>query len=151
MSTGNWVTDERTKKQYLVLETDDLVYDDLQQVCHNHGGFLPEPRDEAENQFLDSLGTEMFTLGMTDRDVEGQWVWDSDGSPVTWKTWVHWTDYGSIPNGGTGKNCALMLRHLQSEWRGHRTDGWADYSCTSDSALKTLPKSLICQKNPGMW
>ena len=134
-----------------MLHTDDLAHDDNQQVCHNHGGFLPEPRDEHDNQFLNNLDTDMFTLGMNDGLMEGQWDWESNGSPVTWKTWVHWTDHGSVPNGGRGKNCALMLRHTQNYWRGHRTEAWADYSCMSDSFLITQPKSLICQRITGRW
>ena len=134
-----------------MLDTDDLVYDVIQQVCHNHGGFLPEPRDEAENQFLDSLGTDMFMLGMTDRDVEGQWVWDSDGSPVTWKSWVKWSDprAATVPNGGRVENCALMLRQSKSESGGHRSDGWRDADCNSDPHIVVQPISLICEKHPG--
>ena len=71
-----------------MLDIDDLVYEDNQRACHDLGGFLPEPRYEVENQFLDNLQTDTFALGMTDRDVEGQWVWDSDGSPVIWTGWI---------------------------------------------------------------
>ena len=133
------------------METDDLTHDDNQQVCHNHGGFLPEPRDEGENQFLDSLDTEMFLLGMTDRDVEGQWIWQTDGSIVTWFRWVQWTDRSQPPNGGSQQNCALMLRGQGSEFSGHTTDSWADYTCGSDNYFRSRPKSLVCQRNPGMW
>ena len=135
----------------MVLDTDDLVYDVIQQVCHNHGGFLPEPRDEAENTFLDSLGTEMFTLGMTDRDVEGQWVWDSDGSLVTWTKWVQYTGSKPSPNGGDVENCALMMRNFNSQADGHTSDSWGDYRCGSTSFWNSKPISLVCQKNPGMW
>ena len=147
MSPVDWITNERTGKQYLVLDTDDLVHDDNQQVCHSHGGHLPEPRDVTENQFLDSLGTEMFTLGMTDLLVEGQWVWDSDGSPVTWAGWIF-----SEPNGGTGENSALMVRNMYSSYAEHKSDGWIDYGYAKDKKLSSdsNPKSLICQREPGM-
>ena len=69
-SPGQWITDARTGKQYLVLDTDDIKHDQVQQQCHIHGGFLPEPRDEKDNQFLDSLDTDTFLLGLTDSAVE---------------------------------------------------------------------------------
>ena len=150
MSTDNWITDKRTGKQYMVLNTHDLVYDDLQQWCSEYGGFLPEPKDEQENQFLDSLDTDMFALGMTDRKEEGVFVWDSDGSPVTWTSWIKWTATHSEPNGGPDSNCVIMARGMYSENVGHRTDGWVDYNCNSYPYYKSQPKSLICQKNPGM-
>ena len=144
MSPVNWVTDTRTGKQYLVLDTDHLVHDDLQQVCHNIGGFLPEPRDERENQFLDSLATDMFTLGMSDKLVEGEWVWDSDGSPVTWFRWI------GQPGGGTKENFALMVRKQFSDYAGYTSDGWLDYTTIANSRLRREPKSLICERPPGM-
>ena len=151
MSTGDWITDGQTGKQYLVLDTDDLVYDVIQQVCHNHGGFLPEPREEEENSFLDSLDTDTFALGMTDRKVEGQWIWDSDGSPVIGMNWIEWSSGVNEPNGGTNQNCALMIRQAEIHEGGHIPDGWADYPCNSSDNLRSLPKNLICQRNPGMW
>ena len=131
--TADWVTDERTGKQYIVQDTDDLVYDVNKQACQNLGGFLPEPRDEAENQFLDSLGSDMFTLGMTDRVVEGQWVWESDGSPVTWTGWVRLGTNDPEP--------VIVLRRLNSHYAGHRTDGWADIPCDSIHFVRSNPRS----------
>ena len=143
---ADWSTDERTGKQYLVLDTDHFKYDVIQQVCHNHGGFLPEPRDQGENLFLDSLGTEMFALGMSDRLEEGRWVWESDQTPVTGRGWI-WDE----PNGGSSNNCAVMTRTRYSQHAGHRTDGWIDYNCDSREDFgRGTPKSLICQRNTGM-
>ena len=141
MSPVDWITNERTGKQYLVLDTDDLVHDDNQQVCHSHGGHLPEPRDVTENQFLDSLGTEMFTLGMSDRLVEDKWLWDSDGSPVTWTSWI----YGE-PDGYRRENFALMMRNQHSDWDMYRSSGWLDYT-KYNPIISSSPKSLICEKS----
>ena len=151
MSTANWITDKRTGNQYLVLDIHDLVYDHLQQVCQDHGGFLPEPKDEQENQFLDSLNTDMFTLGMTDRKVEGQWIWESDGSPVSWANWVTWSSGVVEPNGGRRQNCAMVLQQTEGHAGGHRADGWSDYPCQSTPYIRRLRRHLICQRNPGMW
>ena len=125
-----------------MLDTDDLVYDVNQQVCHNHGGFLPEPRDEQENQFLYDLSTKTFTLGMTDRDVEGQWVWSSDGSSVAWLPWdvSKTVTSAAEPNGGSSAGCAIMMRS-------YALSSWADYPCASTAYFNTQPRSLICQRN----
>ena len=131
-----------------MLDTDDLVHDDLQQVCRYHGGFLPEPKDVSENRFLDNLGTETFALGMTDVEVEGEWVWDSEGSPVTW---VRWSEYNSEPSGGTNNNCALMLRYMFFFEEGYSSDGWRAYRCPSHSFFRNKPRSLICQRNSGKY
>ena len=141
------MTDERTGKQYLVLDIQDIKYNDNQQVCHNHGGFLPEPRDERENQFLASLDANMFLLGATDKLVEGQWVWDSDGSPVTWKNWVSWTGSYSEPNGKGGENCVVMLQQYAKDRAGYRSEGWADIGC--HALYSSVPTSVVCQRDPG--
>ena len=136
--------------EYLVLETDDLVYEDNKQACQGLGGFLPEPRNEQENQFLDSLGADTFVLGITDIDVEGQFVYDSDGSPVTWAQWVQWVDDDPAPNGGTRENCVFMIREVRMDEAGYRSDGWGDYKCGSTQLYRDRPSSLVCQRNSGM-
>ena len=138
-----------------MLEANTLDYQTLTQTCHNHGGFLPEPKNEIENQFLNSLDTEMFPLGMSDNKAEGQWIWASDGSPVTWTSWIEkWSIEGDgEPDGGTEEGCAAMLRNHVAEFPGHRIDGWIDYPCdgVSRKNLVNASKSLICQRNAGMW
>ena len=136
--------------EYLVLETDDLVYEDNKQACQGLGGFLPEPRNEQENQFLDSLGADTFVLGITDKLVEGQFVYDSDGSPVSWAAWVQWVDYNVEPSGHRTENCVFMVREVRTDDAGYRSDGWADYICGSTSSQRSRPSSLVCQRDPGM-
>ena len=87
----------------------------------------------------------MFALGITDRDVEGQWVWDSDGSPVTWTRWIF-----SEPTGDAGEDYVLMVRHLYSGMTDHKSEGWLDYDHDA-SSITSNPKSLICQKYKGKW
>ena len=146
ISPTDWITDGQTGKQYLVLDTDELVYDVNKQTCHNLGAFLPEPRDELENQFLDLLGADTFLLGLTDKVTEGQWVWDSDGSPVTWGSWITWANGGSEPDGGVQQNCMVMARNWQSNEGGHRSEGWMDTNCQSPEIYRDIPKSLVCQR-----
>ena len=144
-----WVADPRTGKKYMVLETTTHDHDINQETCRNIGAHLPEPRDEQENLFLDSLGSDTFVLGITDEAVEGQWVFESDGSPLTWFSWMHYTHYPERPNSGRNGNCAVMTRRTEDHLSGHRSQDWNDFSCNSNPYLEELPKSLICQKYTG--
>ena len=139
----DWITDPKTKKQYLILSTDNLKYDEVQQVCHNLGAFLPEPRNHDENQFLDDLGSHMFALGMTDKKKEGTWVYETDGAEVTLDSWIY-----NEPNGKRIDNCALMIRDHR-DYSEH-TNQWLDYSCSLGSVFGSSPKSVVCQRNTGM-
>ena len=141
---GNWMTDTRTGKQYIVLDTVNFTHAGDRKLCEQQGGRLPEPRDEDENNFLDSLNTEMFSLGMTDENVEGQWVWDSDGSKVTW---FNWAKYDGIPNGGTTDNCAYMVRNTKSSRAGHTKKSWADKRCHYYDYYDKLSKQLVCERD----
>ena len=134
-----------------MLYTDDLIHDHLQQVCHHHGGRLPEPRTQLENTFLNDLATGAFLLGMSDTATQGRWVWDSDGSEVNWQNWINWSYYGSEPNGGRSENCVVVAQQLWNNMAGHKTDGWVDVPCHSDLYTGSKPTSVICERNPGLF
>ena len=137
---SDWITDERTRKLYLVDGTvDTFKFDVIQQKCQNKWGFLPEPRNEHENKFLDSLGTEIFALGM--RKNGSQWTWVSDGTAVGFTSWL---------NVNEQDGCAVMLRNKYNEFYWWRSDGWASYPCLQLHTFENK-KSLICQHNRGMW
>ena len=138
------------------MDTDDLLHDENQQVCHSYGGQLPEPRDEGENKFLDSLGTGAFLLGMTDTETEGQWVWDSDGSEVNWKNWMDWSTDSDEPYRGDEENCVVMAQDMWNNIAGHKSDGWVDVPCDDSGYYIGIQHgskatSLICERNPGLF
>ena len=143
------MTDPRTGKKYIILETTTHDHAINQEPCRNLGAHLPEPRDEQENLFLDSLGADTFILGITDEAEEGQWVFDSDGSALTWFSWVNYGDHADPPKQGRNGNCAVMLRLTEKSLRGHRTQDWTDFNCNSDAFHEKNPKNLICQKYTG--
>ena len=153
-TSPDWITDTRTRKQYLRLNTGHFKHDDIQKKCYDHGGFLPEPRDWLENRFLCNLGSKMFALGMSDRLLEGTWRWESDGTQVTWTKWYPGRNNGNPkkrimvggePTGGSRDNCAVV-RRVQLSW----IDAWQTYECQSRTILAEKEKSLICQRNTGM-
>ena len=131
-----------------MLGTDSLIHDDLQQVCQNHGGYLPEPKDENENNFLNDLGTGAFLLGMTDTATDGTWVWDSDGTEVTWSLWQPWGE----PNGGDGESCVMMAKSWWDSYGGHNPRAWGDIACDFSAALiNSRSVNLVCERNPGLF
>ena len=120
-----------------------MFHDRYRHLCDDQGGKLPEPRNEKENDFLDSLNTEMFVLGINDKVVEGTWVFDSDNSKVRWTKWAR---YDSIPNEGRDGNCAFMTRNYRSQELLHTKDAWSDYPC-ADTFYNNIPHQLVCERN----
>ena len=112
------ITDPSTGKQYIVLNTTTLNHTVNEDICSNHGGHLPEPKNPQENMFLNNLGSAMFPLGI--RRVEGQWRYDNDGSHVRWMSWASWSHHPPLPR---GDNCVAITKVSDQE-----------------------TKSLVCQK-----
>ena len=142
--------DPQTGKEYIVLEmsASTLNHDVNQELCRNIGGHLPEPRNKQENLFLDSFDADTFALGINNKNAEGQWVFDWDGSPLTWMSWAKWTNYLSWPRNGHG-NCVSMNCRAGNRYAGHRTQDWTNYPCESTSYIDERPKSLVCEKATG--
>jgi hypothetical protein len=76
------------------------------------GGHLVTFSDIAENIFVNNNFPDRYYIGLTDKDVEGQWRWVT-GEPLTYTNW----SVGE-PNGGRGENYAGMYGNPSDEWRG---------------------------------
>ena len=126
-----------------MLNTTTLTHDVAKTKCQQHGGILPEPRSQQENNFLDGLGTEMFLLGMNDKGTEGVWVYDRDGSEVKFTNW--WPGKPGHEDGllGLEEDCAVMMKNYRNG-----SDKWSDRPCstTGITYLEREKKSLICQR-----
>ena len=118
-----------------------MAHDANQEICLQHGGILPEPRSQEENDFLNSLNTNMFLLGLRDVVTDGSWLWDSDGTPVLYTNWRP-----DQPDGGNRENCAFVNMD-----RKNLGPVWDDFLCVSRRYLDDRNNSLICQKNKGVW
>ena len=82
------------------------------------------------------MGTIIFWLGMTDTAAEGQWVWNSDGSPVTWTIWGR-----GEPDGGSSQNCVDMLRNYAINIGEGDKKKWGTGGCESPHA-----RTVVCEK-----
>ena len=112
-----------------------MVRDDNRDTCTQEGGMLPEPRSEEENDFLGTLTSDWFALGMNDEETHGTWVWNSDDSPVSWTNW-----HPGQPSGGDFIKCAAVKK---AGTNGGGT--WADIACFHQNWMDSIDKVLICQ------
>ena len=133
LAAVNWVTDTSSGKQYVDLNTAETSHQKATELCQAVGGRLPQPRNQEENDFLNNMQTIIFFLGMTDTASEGRWVWDSDGSAVSWTLWK-----SGEPDGGSVQNCASMLRNVAAV-AGDR-ERWASGGCEKQH------KTAVCEK-----
>ena len=73
---------------------------------------------------------------MTDTAVEGQWVWTSDGTPVTWTDWYpKRISRPGEPDGGREENCALLVMARTGTF-------WMSYPWNRPKS----PKVVVCEK-----
>ena len=109
-------------------------YEDAKQNCEarfNNNGRLFEPKTWNENEVAfkigkQSFGTPNWWVGITDEENEGQFVFESDGTPISYSpTW--YVNYGTK---GTIYNCILF----SSE---DGTVAWLDWPC-STSKYKSI-------------
>ena len=135
------------RKQYMVVESARKNFYESRTICKNLGGMLPEPRNELDNNFLDSISYKSFYLGMRDSSVEGYWAFESDYSKVAWKNWVRWSDHANPPNGGTNENCAIMLKDYNKNEGGHNPKAWVDIKCSQPIG----EMDVICEKGDDIF
>ena len=132
-----WVTEPSSGKKYVKLKYLTVSnYADAQTSCHRIGGMLPEPRNSSENDFLNTMGTPgWFFLGLTDRETESQWQWESDGSTVVWSLW----ETGN-PKGGRHENCATQIVAPSDASRNKK---WGSMYCEHHASVRI---QVICEK-----
>ena len=79
------------------------TYDEVSDFCHEQGGHLAVINDRSENSYLYDLMKENSKItvffGYTDKDEEGQWVWDGDESD--YENWTRSGDW-DLPDNGEG-------------------------------------------------
>jgi len=92
-------------------------FTDAQEDCKSLGGYLAEPRSASINNFLKTLTFDRrLWIGLSDEEIEGTWVWQSDNAVVTWEDW-----YSGHPSNSTIPNCAIY---------DSGNDGWMNKICS---------------------
>ena len=126
---ATWIKDKESGKQYTDLKTTVYSYEEARELCLALGGKLPEPRGYNENLFLDSMGTISFFLGLT--KTTGNWIWDSDGTQVTWTIWNP-VKYNH--------QCAYMSRNTVQERKDQKR--WTSVECSGNNVSRTT----VCER-----
>ena len=102
-----------------MLVTEKISWSDARDYCFTMGAHLAEIRNRDEYmavlRFNEQTGN-YYWLGASDVEVEGQWVWDSNGDFV--RLTKYWS-YGRPLFNRSDHNCLAM-------W----SDGIFDYNCT---------------------
>ena len=155
-----WYKDPNSTKEYIILkinkdddeEEDEYNYNDLKQRCSEEGAILPEPRNEEENHFLDSLGASTFFLGITYDNKDHMWSFASDHVNLTYESWAKFkTGISKYPSNREDHNCVVMVRGLRSGDDGHKTSDWINVPCDDprDIVPRSVIKSIVCEKAEG--
>jgi hypothetical protein len=110
-------------------------WEDAEQYCESLGGHLATISSQEENDYVYQLmrnaGYKNAYLGMTDRDVEGTWVWVNGerGSYTNWHS-------GEPSNGYSSENYAMFyFKFTEGTWN----DG--DFGGSTDRG----GKAFICE------
>ena len=130
--------------QCFYFEKKGLNFDSANKNCQEKLGVygrLYEPNSVSEMEKVGKLGDEVFTtwawvwLGITDKRIESQFAYNSNGLPINFNpTW--YSGDGGYGSKGKGNDCIEMC--LPSTHFGFKL--WADYPCTTT-------KGSICQSN----
>ncbi|XP_019626198.1 PREDICTED: uncharacterized protein LOC109471349 [Branchiostoma belcheri] len=105
------------------------TYSEAKQTCAADRAVLAMPKDSATNSFLAGMGTAVRWIGISDAQMEGQWVF-ADGKNLQSADYSNWVP-GQPDNDGSGEDCGAI-----------RSDGlWGDVPC-QDS------RPFLCQLTP---
>ena len=100
--------------------------------CKQLRSYLAEIQSESENRFVARLHhDEDIWIGLSDRQEEGQWIWETSRRLVNFTRWSP-----GEPNnkgGGNGRaHCALI-------WRHYHLETWDDRNCDQK-------KYFVCER-----
>ncbi|CAG2248257.1 unnamed protein product [Mytilus edulis] len=95
-----------------------MSWENAQVQCQTGEGYLVKIENSEENTWIKSIIKDWMWIGLTDRQTDGHWVWDSDNSTLTYNDWGP-----SEPNGGETENCCVFWEAIHAIWT------WNDLPC----------------------
>ena len=107
--------------------TQKLSAPDAEASCVSQGGHLVSIHDQDTQDAVFNgawaLSNERWWLGLTDRAVEGEFLW-SDASPVDYTSWA-WDE----PNDSGGKEDCTEMLGWSGEWNDTSCDDMNNFVC----------------------
>ncbi|CAH1248686.1 CSMD3 [Branchiostoma lanceolatum] len=99
-------------KCFIVSDTP-TTFTEAEMKCAEGGGTVINVKEQHTQDFLVqllSVSNKDVWIGLTDQDVEGQFVW-TDGTPLVYSNWAP-----GEPNGDTTKNCVHLWPMANFRW-----------------------------------
>ncbi|MFY0598936.1 MAG: HYR domain-containing protein [Cyclobacteriaceae bacterium] len=100
-------------------------------LAQSLGGHLVAINDQAENDFVSSLTTSTFWIGLNDIDNEGTFVW-SNGDPFTYNAWGV-----NEPNNNNNED-VVEMSPLNGLWNDAKTSGVAPTYIIEFNSLQSV-------------
>jgi len=106
-----------------------LNWQDAENHCKQEGGHLASVNSKEENDFIRTISSGWFWLGLTDFK-EGVWIW-SDGSPFAFNNWS-----GSGPsNSGGNEDCVHGTQEENGNWNDINCASTFNFMCKKDMSF----------------
>eukprot|EP00105_Crassostrea_gigas_P030777 XP_011453213.1 PREDICTED: perlucin-like protein [Crassostrea gigas] len=107
---------------------------DAMKMCEMRGAYLVHVDAASEDDFITSLmktnGVHNVWLGGSDWAVEGQWVWEPEGTPFQYSCFS-----SGKPDNKNGENCLVKQTHHQYHWNDKDCDDHNAYICENRNNL----------------
>ena len=104
---------------------------------------LTKPDTKSKKRVCINLGVGLpdgCWIDGTDALVEGEWIWTTNGNPITSESYQKW--FPGEPNSkGTGEDCMDLLHHENYNWNDESCEAMNNFLCEARFA-KGLNKKL---------
>jgi hypothetical protein len=110
---------------------DQKAFDAADDVCRIDGGHLVKIEDAGENLVIQNIiaSTGNAWIGLSDRAMEGTFVWSIDGAVAVYTAWSN----GEPNNSGGNENCVVETT-ANGTWNDTNCDNVESYVCECDAS-----------------